>query len=309
MNIISLFKSVSLKSSKLYIPSLIPNTHNFLRTQTPLVALPRRMSKESKKSSKYEYVKKFEGDDRLLPNCWMVIRIDGKGFHRFSEVHEFTKPNDVDALNLMNAVAENVMSDFTDIVLCYGQSDEYSFIFRPRTELYGRRSAKITTNIVSLFAASYVFKWKQFFPNKELKYPPSFDGRAVLYPTNETIRDYLSWRQVDCHINNLYNTVFWALVQQGNLSNHEAQQRLKGSVSGDKNEILFSEFNINYNNEPEQFKKGTTIVRKKVEIPLDCDAKQESSTENQPKTKIRTKITQLHCDIIRDDFWNENNIL
>lgn len=309
MNIISLFKRVSLKSSKLYIPSLIPNTHNFLRTQTPLVALPRKMSKESKKSSKYEYVKKFEGDDRLLPNCWMVIRIDGKGFHRFSEVHEFTKPNDVDALNLMNAVAENVMSDFTDIVLCYGQSDEYSFIFRPRTELYGRRSAKITTNIVSLFAASYVFKWKQFFPNKELKYPPSFDGRAVLYPTNETIRDYLSWRQVDCHINNLYNTVFWALVQQGNLSNHEAQQRLKGSVSGDKNEILFSEFNINYNNEPEQFKKGTTIVRKKVEIPLDCDAKQESSTENQPKTKIRTKITHLHCDIIRDDFWNENNIL
>ena len=309
MNIISSFKRVSLKSSKLYIPSLIPNTHNFLRTQTPLVALPRRMSKESKKSSKYEYVKKFEGDDRLLPNCWMVIRIDGKGFHRFSEVHEFTKPNDVDALNLMNAVAENVMSDFTDIVLCYGQSDEYSFIFRPRTELYGRRSAKITTNIVSLFAASYVFKWKQFFPNKELKYPPSFDGRAVLYPTNETIRDYLSWRQVDCHINNLYNTVFWALVQQGNLSNHEAQQRLKGSVSGDKNEILFSEFNINYNNEPEQFKKGTTIVRKKVEIPLDCDAKQESSSDNQPKTKIRTKITHLHCDIIRDDFWNENNIL
>ena len=110
------------------------------------------------KTSKYEYVKKFETDDRLLPNCWLVVRIDGKAFHRFSDIHEFSKPNDLDALKLMNAVAEHVMSEFTDIVLSYGQSDEYSFVFRPRTELYGRRSAKITTNIVSLFASTYVFK-------------------------------------------------------------------------------------------------------------------------------------------------------
>ena len=37
------------------------------------------------------------------------------------------------------------------------------------------------------------------------------------------MRDYLSWRQADCHINNLYNTVFWALVLQGGLSNQKAQ--------------------------------------------------------------------------------------
>ena len=32
---------------------------------------------------------------------------------------------------------------------------------------------------------------------------PSFDARTVLYPNNEILRDYLSWRQADCHINNL----------------------------------------------------------------------------------------------------------
>ena len=46
----------------------------------------------------------------------------------------------------------------------------------------------------------------------------------------------------------------------GGLSNNAAQERLKGTVSGDKNEILFSEFGINYNNEPLQFRKGTTII-------------------------------------------------
>ena len=29
---------------------------------------------------RYEYVKKFELDDTLLPGCWIVIRIDGRGF-------------------------------------------------------------------------------------------------------------------------------------------------------------------------------------------------------------------------------------
>jgi len=31
-------------------------------------------------NSKYEYVKNFELDDRLLPDCWLVVRVDGKQF-------------------------------------------------------------------------------------------------------------------------------------------------------------------------------------------------------------------------------------
>lgn len=29
--------------------------------------------------SKWEYVKSYELDDTLLPNCWIVARIDGRG--------------------------------------------------------------------------------------------------------------------------------------------------------------------------------------------------------------------------------------
>ena len=32
--------------------------------------------------SKFEYVKKFESVDQCLLNCWIVIRIDGRSFHR-----------------------------------------------------------------------------------------------------------------------------------------------------------------------------------------------------------------------------------
>ena len=32
--------------------------------------------------SKYEYVKEFETDDRMLKNVYVLVRIDGKGFHK-----------------------------------------------------------------------------------------------------------------------------------------------------------------------------------------------------------------------------------
>ena len=39
----------------------------------------------------------------------------------------------------MNAAAQHVMNEFKDIVIAYGQSDEYSFVFRKNTESYNRR--------------------------------------------------------------------------------------------------------------------------------------------------------------------------
>lgn len=77
---------------------------------------------------------------------------------------------------------------------------------------------------------------------------PSFDGRVVQYPSVVNLRDYMSWRQVDCkwkvlvsmegdgdrglymrsgHINNLYNTTFWALVEKGEMDATSAEAELK----------------------------------------------------------------------------------
>lgn len=40
--------------------------------------------------------------------------------------------------------------------------------------------------------------------------------------------------------------------------------QIQGTQAMDKNEILFSEFNINYNNESSVYKKGTTLIWEKV---------------------------------------------
>jgi tRNA(His) guanylyltransferase len=45
------------------------------------------------------------------------------------------------------------------------------------------------------------------------------------------------------------------------MEHRAAEQELSGTFSKDKNEILFSRFGINYNNEPDIFKKGSVLYR------------------------------------------------
>lgn len=152
----------------------------------------------------------------------------------------------------------------------------------------------------SLFTSSYVFNWSKYMQDTALQYCPTFDGRIVQYPDAKVVRDYFAWRQADstrrtkrdlvkrtditystAHINNLYNTLFWALVLQGGQSTADAHKTLmvrlsntlqrtfadtslQGTVSTQKHEMLFSRFGINYNDLPPRFRKGSVLVREEV---------------------------------------------
>lgn len=281
--------------------------------------------------SRFEYVKLFEDQEKLLPGCWAVIRLDGRAFTKFAKLHNFTKPNDERALRLCNAAAAIVLQSFDEhLAFAFGQSDEYSFILQRESTLFSRRCAKILSTIVSLFSSSYVALWPKFLP-APLCDIPSFDGRVVLYPTTKHLRDYLRWRQADVHINNLFNTTFWALVQLGGKSTQEAERILKGSLSKDKHEILFSQFGINYNNELEMFRKGSLLAKAKriTHSHLYSDASSDKFTEKpkvpglimaaalsvdnrQDENKIEdyeTTVVAIHEDIMGDDFWNQNPLL
>ncbi|KAJ0885103.1 putative tRNA(His) guanylyltransferase [Helianthus annuus] len=247
---------------------------------------------------KHEYLKLFQSENKLLPFTWIVIRIDGSHFHRFSEVQGFEKPNDEQALKLMNASAVAVLEEFNDIVFAYGVSDEYSFVLKKNSQLYQRRASEIVSAVVSFFSSTYVIKWKEFFPEKELKYPPNFDGRAVCYPSYEIIRDYFAWRQVDCHINNQYNTCFWMLVKSGK-STREAQSLLKGTQALEKNQMLSQLFGIDYNTLPVIFRNGSSVFWDKEMMV----------TDNGVVAKSHKKVVVDHPNIIEDDFWGAHPLI
>lgn len=264
--------------------------------------------------SRFEYVKTFEHHNRLLPGCWAVIRLDGRSFTKFAKTHDFRKPNDKRALEVCNAAAEEVLYAFDDhLAFAYGESDEYSFVLKRESELFSRRESKILSTIVSLFSSAYVFHWPRFMEGLRLAAPPAFDGRIVLYPTTKHLRDYLSWRQADTHVNNLFNTTFWALIQKGAMSTVEAEKFLKGTTSKEKNELLFSKFGINYNNEPQMFRKGTFLMKNPhlvnggtgSEVKRDLGGGEKLSMHG-PGSLDEPKFVALHEDIIRDVFWLAN---
>lgn len=70
-------------------------------------AAVRQPSKRSMACSRFEYVKTFEQDDSILPNVWIVVRIDGKKFHKFSKTHNFEKPNDENGKREVLQIATN----------------------------------------------------------------------------------------------------------------------------------------------------------------------------------------------------------
>lgn len=260
---------------------------------------------------KYNYLKHLEKKEHLLPHTWMVVRIDGKGFHKFSEKHDFKKPNDIRSIELMNKAAVSVMKEFPDIIFSYGQSDEYSFVIHRYSMMCGRQGNKIISSIVSLFAGVYVYNWSRLFEDVALQYCPAFDARVVLYPNNSCLRDYLSWRQADCHINNMYNTCFWTLVQRSQCSRKKAEEMLCGTFSKDKRSILLNRFQQNYDDEDRVFRKGTVMFREfvdetnRVGLCASTDEQCEGSQMEEGPGVRCSSITVGHFDVIRDEFWRE----
>ena len=64
----------------------------------------------------------------------------------------------------MNKAAKEVMNGFSaEIVLAYGQSDEYSFVFSKCTKLFNRREDKILSCTLSLFSSAYMAYFPKYF--------------------------------------------------------------------------------------------------------------------------------------------------
>lgn len=61
-------------------------------------------------------------------------------------------------------------------------------------------ASKLITTVATTFTSHYIHLWPAYFQDKPPLTPPmpSFDGRAVMYPSVQNLRDYMSWRQVDC---------------------------------------------------------------------------------------------------------------
>ncbi|CAF1007539.1 unnamed protein product [Brachionus calyciflorus] len=141
---------------------------------------------------------KYEIDQKLLSSCYILVQIDGLNFKTFTKINNFIKPNDQSNINLMNSCSMKIFETLRDhLIYSYGFSDEFSFVFEPKTKLYDRRYNLYASLISSKFTSYYCLDWPEFFNEKMVLYP-NFRSKIFLLPTKDDLISFFEARQLEC---------------------------------------------------------------------------------------------------------------
>lgn len=188
-------------------------------------------------------------DQYILPDMYMVARLDGRSFTRLTKrVCRFEAPFDIAFRDLMINTVRGLMNTGFRIIYGYTESDEISLLFHPTDNTFSRKVRKINTTLAG--EASAIF-------SLALSQAATFDCRVIPLPNADRVADYFLWRQEDAHRNSLNAHCYWALRQDG-MSARAATSTLEGMNVQGKNELLFNR-GINYNDLPNWQKRGVGI--------------------------------------------------
>ena len=189
---------------------------------------------------------------RLLPGAWIILRLDGRSFSRFTETR-FEKPFDSRFHDGMVQTAQAVLEDFQGLY-AYTESDEISVLFPRAWDLFDRELEKV----ISLSASTASAALSLTFGTRI-----QFDSRAILAAEDEQVVDYFRWRQADASRCALNGWTYWTLRKAGR-GVAQATAALEGKSVADKNEMLF-QAGINFNELPLWQRRGTGLYWEQYE--------------------------------------------
>jgi tRNA(His) guanylyltransferase len=158
----------------------------------------------------------------------VIVRLDGRAFHRLTHMLGFVKPFDVRFSHAMSAVCRSLVADS-------GLSPEFAFTFSDEISLYitklpfSGRVEKIDS-VAASFAAS------AFTLALECAEPVAFDSR-VIPATPAYAVGYLVHRQDEAWRNHLNAYCQQALISDG-MKPRQAAARLKGMPSPEMHEMM-----------------------------------------------------------------------
>jgi len=193
----------------------------------------------------------------VLPNMFMVARLDGRSFTRLTkEVGQFKVPFDERFRDLMVATTESLMTCGFQVLYGYTESDEISLLFASEEQLFGRKIRKYNSTLAGEASAQFSVRLGQ---------AASFDCRISQLPTPELVIDYFRWRNEDAARNALNSWCYWTLRKDG-MNEQQATKRLLGQSVSQKNELLF-QYSINFNDIPSWQKRGVGLYWEQYDKP------------------------------------------
>jgi len=194
-------------------------------------------------------------DQILLPELYMVARLDGRSFTKLTkEICKFEAPFDVRFRDMMKNTVIALMDCGFRVIYGFTESDEISLLFHPDEDTFGRKVRKYNSTLAGVASATF---------SLQLGREAAFDCRMVPLPTIERVQDYFLWRQEDAHRNALNSHCYWMLRKEGK-SVKEATKQLEGQTTAYKNELLF-QHGINFDNLPSWQKRGMGIWWEDIE--------------------------------------------
>lgn len=186
----------------------------------------------------------FERKRILMPKLPVIVRLDGKCFHTFCK--GLKKPFDERLSNLMIEVTK-ILIEETNANMGYTQSDEITLTWYNNNYFNGR-IFKINTRLAALASVSFNSLLPDFIPEKNNK--PTFDCCVFNVPNLEEGVNQFLWRERDATRNSI------SMAAQSMFSHNE----LHNKNSNDMQDMMMTR-NINWNNYPTFFKRGTYIQR------------------------------------------------
>lgn len=249
------------------------------------------MSKTSDLGSR---MKAYEAcyDARIPARTYVIIRMDGKGFSKYTQM--FEKPFDDNLSNVMDSATVELCK-FLNPKFAYTQSDEISLMF---TDIENIESELIFDGKVQKLCSISASKVTQAFNKKMLQFlainmpqqdfmskvmsgdmpeiDAVFDSRVFIIPDFREVSNYFIWRQQDCTRNSV-SMAAHALL------GHSATEN---KSSNEKQEMMFQEKGVNWNDYKPKFKRGSIIKRYSYEI----DGPNDTTTTRSKWIPVETPI-------------------
>ena len=231
-------------------------------------------------------------DHAVLPDLYIVARLDGRGFTKLTrDRHAFDAPFDTRFRDYMVATSEHLMEVGFHILYGYTQSDEISLLFHKDDQGFGRKLRKLNSVLAGEASAKFSLLLGDL---------AAFDCRISQLPSLIHVIDYFRWRSEDAHRNALNAHAYWLLRRKG-ASAEAATERLSGMSVAAKNELLFTEGQINFNDLPAWQRRGIGVYWETYEKeglnPLTGET--SLATRRRLKVDLELPMKEVYSDFVR----------
>lgn len=204
---------------------------------------------------KRKEIERLECDRKFLPLVPIIVRLDGKTFHNYCK--DFNKPFDARFTNAMIDTVKKLV-EITNAKIGYIQSDEITLLYYSDSyecQIYfDGNIQKMVSVIGSLCTAYFNNIIVNHIPLEELKSLAYFDCRAFSVGSKQEALNQFIFRQDDASKNST------SMMARAYFKHNELQDKNRSEMQ----EMMFSEYGINWNDYPYQFKHGSFIQKKKI---------------------------------------------